>query len=303
MNQHSATKRVSALNRSAAWQWIPRTRATLILLLVSGLALQWSSPAHAATTLTVTPITWNIIGLDSNSPTTGPYRFPVGARVCSSVATTNVAVNWVWDSSNANINLRPGSLSSLTIASIAAGGCSDAYFEVEVTQVAGAYDTMRRYHITATDTSGTASSPTPRELYVEHLISQNRNGITDVKLNSVSIPAGGTMSLMVGNTYTIELDGFTATQGYNQLESFINFPNTIFQILSVSTTYTADSNTTNVPNPNSTLYANACIWDSDPGSPNYRSCIGGDDKAGGTVVTTYTVKIISGAGTLRRRPI
>src|SRR5436309_454916 len=127
------------------------------------LAVLIAATAHAATTLTVTPITWNIIGLDSNSPATGPYRFPVGARVCSSVATTNVVATWVWDSSNANINLRPGSLSSITIASIAAGGCSDAYFEAEVTQVAGAYDTTRRYHITATDTSGTASSPTPRE--------------------------------------------------------------------------------------------------------------------------------------------
>ncbi|MDE3087943.1 MAG: DUF11 domain-containing protein, partial [Chloroflexota bacterium] len=268
----------------------------LVMFLMGGLWLLAFSPAYAAATLTVTPITWNVIGLDSNSPTSGPYRFPIGARVCSSVATTNVVVNWVWDSSNANINLRPGSLSSITIASITAGGCSDAYFEGEVTQVAGAYDTTRRYHITATDSSGTASTPTPRELYVEHLISQNRNGITDVKLNGTSIPAGGTMTLMVGNTYTVELDGFTATQGYNQLESFINFPNTIFQTLAVSTTYTADSNTTNVPNPNDKLYANACTWDSDPGSPNYRSCIGGDFKAGGTVVMTYTVKIISGAG-------
>ena len=49
------------------------------------------------------------------------------------------------------------------------------------------------------------------------------------------------MTLMVGNTYTIELAGYTATQGYNQLESFINFPNTIFQILSVSTTYSANT--------------------------------------------------------------
>ena len=98
--------------------------------------------------------------------------------------------------------------------------------------------------------------------------------------------AGGTMTLMVGNTYTITLDGFTATQGYNQLESFINFPNTIFQILSVSTTYSADSNITNVPTPTTTL-PDACIWDNDPGSPNYRSCTGGDDKAGGTVSVIY----------------
>jgi hypothetical protein len=253
-------------------------------------------PARAATTLTVTPITWNIIGLDSNNPTSGPNRFPVGARVCSSVSTTNVVVDWYWDTMNANIDLRPGSLNQITIDSISAGGCFDAYFEVEVNRVAGAYDTVRRYHITATDTSGTVSTPTPREMYVEHLISQNRNGITNIKLNGVSIPAGGTMTLVVGNTYTLELDGFTATQGYNQLESFINFPNTIFQVLSVSTTYSANTSPY-VSNPNDRLFADACRWDNDPNSPNYRSCIGGDYKSGGTVTTVYSVKIIGGGGT------
>ncbi|HEV2042953.1 MAG TPA: hypothetical protein VGT81_23390, partial [Casimicrobiaceae bacterium] len=258
-------------------------------------------PIFAHATLTVTPITWNVVGLDSNNPTSGPKDFPVGARVCSNVATTNVAVNWNWDSANANVNLRPGSLSTITLPAIGAGVCADAYFEIEVNQVAAAYDTTRRYHITATDGSGTASSPTPREVYVEHLISQNRNSITGIKLNGVSIPAGGSMNLVVGNTYAIELDGGTATQGYNQFEAFISFPNTIFQILSVSTTYSAD-NSPYVPGPapiaSDKLYADACLWESNPTSPNYRSCIGGDYKAGGsTVVTTYTIKVISGGGT------
>ncbi|HVE66631.1 MAG TPA: hypothetical protein VNC59_08620, partial [Thermoanaerobaculia bacterium] len=239
-----------------------------------------------------------MVGLDSNSPAAGPNRFPVGARICSNVATTNVAVVWSWDSANANINLRPGSLSMITIPSIGAGGCADAYFEVEVTQVAAAYDTTRRYHITATDSSGPASSPTPRELYVEHLISQNRNSTTGVRLDGVSVPPGGSMNLVVGNTYAIELDAATATQGYEQLEAFINFPNTIFQILSVSTTYSANTSIY-VTSPNDKLYADACLWENDPNSPNYRSCVGVDGKSGGTVVTTYTVRIISGGGTVQ----
>src|SRR4051812_22500454 len=101
--------------------------------------------ALAVTTLTVTPVTWNIVGLDSNNPPSGPRFFPVGARVCSSVATTSVAVNFVFDSANANVNLRAGSPSSINIPSIGAGLCADAYFEVDVTQTAGAYDTARRY--------------------------------------------------------------------------------------------------------------------------------------------------------------
>lgn len=267
---------------------------------IIGLLAGASSGAQAA--LTASPITWNIIGLDSNSPTSGPRHFPVGARICSNVATSNVAVNFVWDSANANINLRSGSQSSLSIPSIAAGTCRDAYFEAEVTQTAAAYGTSRRYHISATDGSGTVSTPIPRELFVEYLISQNRNAITNVRYGPTpasltSVPAGGSLNLVVGNTYTIELSGGTATQGYEQFEAFINFSNTIFQILSVSTTYSANTSVY-VTSPNDKLYADACLWQNDPNSPNYRSCVGVAGKTGGAnVVTTYTVRILSGGGT------
>ena len=276
--------------------WNRVRQVSLLLLLGMGL------PAAAHAALTVTPLTWNIVGLDSNSPTAGPKNFPIGARICSNTATINVAASFVFDSANANINLRPGSLSTLNFASIAAGACIDAYFEVEVNQVAAAYDTTRRYHVTASDGTGTYSTPVPRELYVEHLISQSRNSIADVKYGTnpaslVSVGAGGALNLVVGNTYTIELDGGTATQGYEQFETFINFSNAIFQILAVNTTYSADSSIY-VPNPNSKLYADACLWESDPNGPNYRSCIGVAGKAGGSnVVTTYTIKIVSGGGT------
>jgi uncharacterized repeat protein (TIGR01451 family) len=237
----------------------------------------------------------------------------VGARVCNTgdAIATNVTSSFVWDVPGVDpyLNSRPGSLTTLSVPSLAPTACTDFYFEVTITRNAAAYNPTsykRRYHITATaDTLATISTPVPRELFVEHLISQNRNAITDVRygtnpdpLTFTSVPAGGAMSLLVGNTYYIELHGGTATQGYNQFESFISFPNTIFQILSVSTTYSANSNPGHVPVPNPALYADACTWDNDPNSPTYRSCIGGDDKAGGSnVVTTYQVKIISGGGT------
>ena len=78
LNQRRPTIYVPALPRSATRQWMRRSRGALILLLVSALALLSSTAARAATTLTVTPITWNTVGLDSNSATTGPYRVPVG---------------------------------------------------------------------------------------------------------------------------------------------------------------------------------------------------------------------------------
>ena len=46
---------------------------------------------------------------------------------------------------------------------------------------------------------------------------------------SRSVAPGATMTLMVGQEYWIKLVGSTATNGYEQIETFINFPNTIFQ--------------------------------------------------------------------------
>lgn len=249
-------------------------RKSIISSIVIILGIFFPLVAQADVTLTVTPLTWNIIGLDSNSPATGPNHFPVGARICNTGDTdaSDVVAEFAWDdladlyAGDFYINLRPGSLSSINIPSITAGSCFDAYYEAEVTQVPAAFGKTRRYHITASDSLTTGISPQPRELYVERLISQNRNGIKSIKLNGTSIPAGGAMTLMVGNTYTIELAGYTATQGYNQLESFINFPNTIFQVLDVSTTYTADA-TYLANSPHDMLYADACGWQNDPGSP------------------------------------
>ena len=48
--------------------------------------------------LTITPLGWNVVGLDSNDVTDGPNVFPVGGRVCNtgSDPVTNVDVNWSW---------------------------------------------------------------------------------------------------------------------------------------------------------------------------------------------------------------
>lgn len=249
--------------------------------------------------LTITPITWGVVGLDSNNVNDGPNLFPVGARVCNTgtTAATNVVSSFVWTSANVNINLRTGSVSSLTLPTLNAGSCTDSYFEIQINRIAAAYNTTRGFRIDATaDGLGTVSTPANRELYVEKLVSQNRNSVTGIRLNGVAVPFGGTMNLTVGNTYTIRLDASTATNGYEQIESFINLPNVIFQTISVASTYTAPTGYTG-----NKLYEDACGWDPVVGSVDYRSCIGPVNvpggKAGGTVSITYTVKILSGAGT------
>src|SRR5258708_12312540 len=98
------------------------------------------------------------------------------------------------------------------------------------------------------------------------------------------------MALMLGNTYPIQMDGHTATQGYNQLEDFINFPNTIFQVLSVASSYSADSSTY-VANASDKLYADACLCDPNPTTPTYKQSIATDGKIDRTLSTVYTLKI------------
>ena len=234
--------------------------------------------------LTVTPTSWNVVGLDSNNTSAGPDTFEIGARVCNTggTAVTNIVGDFVWDSTNIYLNL--SGASTLSISSLAAGSCIDLYYPVTVTRTSLAYDATRRYHIAVSATGiSTITTPTPRELYVEHLISQNRNSVQSIS---------GPTTVYVGQTYNYTVNASTATQGYAQLEAFLNLSNVIFQVLSISTTYTSPAGGTN-----DKFYADACGWDNNPLSGTYRSCIGPDNysggKAGGTISTTYTVKILS----------
>jgi uncharacterized repeat protein (TIGR01451 family) len=239
----------------------------------------------AFASLSVTPATFNVIGLDSNDVTAGPNIYPVGVRVCNTggTAVTNLTGTFVWDSTNGFINLT--GLNPVTQTSLAAGQCTNIFFDVTITRSTSAYDQTRRYHIDVTaDNEPTYSTPTPREIYVEKLVSQNRNSTQSIT---------GPTSVIVGQTYNYVVNAKTATGGYEQLESFLYFPNSMFQVLSISTTYTSPSGATN-----NKVYADACGWENNPLSANYRSCVGpvnySGGKAGGTIVTTYTVRIIAG---------
>jgi uncharacterized repeat protein (TIGR01451 family) len=251
------------------------------------LVLSLASIASGAPALTVEPIAWDVIGLDSNDVSDGPSTFPVAARACN-VGTdpaTSVVASVVWDSVNAFIDL--SGPSSLGVDSIAAGGCHDFYFNVQIQRDADAYDTTRAYHIEVTaDGVSTVSTPVPRQLLVERLVSQNRNRI-DAITGAGGIGDLAPTTVYVGETYTYQLHGSTAPNGYEQLETFLDFPNVIFQILSVDATYTAP-----VGGTGDSVYADSCSWDPDPTSATYLEC-SGSGKAGGDIVLTYVVKILS----------
>src|SRR5205823_5305579 len=127
--------------------------------------------------------------------------------------------------------------STWTLATLAPGASADFFFDVTIQRTAAAYGTQREFHITATaDTLGTVSTPDHRAVFVQQLISQNRNGIDSIT---------GPTTVFVGNTYTFTMNYHTATNGYEELESSMLFNTSIFRVLSVATTYTAPPGGTN----------------------------------------------------------
>jgi hypothetical protein len=246
---------------------------------------------HVLQFLTVTPISWDVVGLDSNNVNVGPNLFLIGARVCAAQASTAVMATLVWDTPNSFINLSPGSPSVLpvspSVVNLAAGACFDFYFNVAITRTSLAYTTTRKYRVLVTAANQwTIQTPNDRQLYVEQILSQNRNTVVSFT---------GSTAVTVGGTYTYDLVAKTAPGGYNSVTNFPFFPNTVFQVLSITTTYTNPAGGTN-----NGIWANACGYEESITSPNYRSCVGpcqyAGCGAGGTITSEYVVKILGGAG-------
>src|SRR3989442_4504899 len=269
--------RLSKLSRVSLKVLVRRVFLAALFLGVCGV-----QSAYAG--LIVTPVSWNVVGLDSNTPTIGPDTFQIGARVCNTggSAVNSIVGDFIWDSTNIFINL--SGASTLNLSSLNAGACTNFYYPATITRSSLAYNATRSYHIALSATGiSTITTPTPREIYVEKIISQNRNSVQSII---------GPTTVYVGQTYTYTVNATTATQGYEQLEAFLNLSNVIFQVQAIATTYTSPPAATN-----DKFYADACGWDNNPLSATYRSCIGPVNylggQAGGTVVTTYTVKVLS----------
>ena len=240
----------------------------------------------AGTSLSITPIEWNVVGLDSNAPATGPSSFSAGALVCNNGTTTiaDATTTWVWDSTSTAISL--SGAATKTPGSLAPGACRKLWYAVNVVPVAASFDQTRRFHITASATgAASVSTPTPREIYVERLVSQNRNAITGVT---------GPSNVLVGGTYTYTVSGKTAPGGYGQVVVSPFFNPSLFEILSVSEVLT-------VGGPSTTFYTDACGWVPDPTSTAYRSCTG-SGTAGGVFTATVTARVV-GAGTSTIRSV
>jgi hypothetical protein len=187
------------------WSTRPRVAAVLVGLVATILAFV-APPVSAAPILVVERNTWNVIGLDSNKPATeGPDTFPVGVSVCTTgdAPATDVAADFFWDETPSPlwVALAAGSPSTITRASLAAGECTDFYFNVEVVRDKNAQSTSRDYHIeVSSNETTTQSTPAGYEVFIEALVEQNRNSITSIV---------GPATVYVGKTYTYVLNADT----------------------------------------------------------------------------------------------
>lgn len=271
---------------------------SLVPLLLLASSMGWAAPV-----LEMEQLTWDVIGLDSNKPgppqNEGPEDFLVGVRIHNTgdelAKDVSAGLNWI--SNSGYIDIASGSPSILLADEIPAGEYYDFYFNVKADRSDGktAHEKSNFYNI---NINGLDSSDNPlaqisypynHELYIELLVSQNRN-------STVSIT--GDTKVYVGKTYNYHVVSNTATNGYEQLSNFVNFPNVIFQIKSVSMNFTASSveipgtNPVEYKNDYDRMYADGCTWINDPSSVDFMSC-SGTGKIGGILNTYYQVKILS----------
>ena len=78
--------------------------AALVVTVVAAL-LSIAAPAQAAVSFNVKPISWDVIGLDSNNVSVGPNLYEVGARACNTSGTdtaSTVRATLVWDGNGIN---------------------------------------------------------------------------------------------------------------------------------------------------------------------------------------------------------
>lgn len=122
-----------------------RKASQYISLAVSGVILLFSPVSMSAVT-GVEPITWNVIGLDSNKPDTvqlapgvfPPKDFPVGVRVCNDPAqAAAMTATFVWVDNEVPAYLKiygPDGLGDVeqTLMPVAGGGCQDVYYQIEI---------------------------------------------------------------------------------------------------------------------------------------------------------------------------
>ena len=237
------------------------TRITIIALtIILAFILCGTVSAAEDPTLNVTIGSWERAGLDSNNVNVGPNQTLVQVRVENNDTTdahdVNVAFSWDDTPSPNFINLAPGESLVKNLGTITPGEVKYAFFLVEITRddgiyPAGAYHQNRPLTIT-TAGSDTPTYTNPSYIFVDHLISQNRNRIISIVTSNTN-PAPGEL-------FTVTVTGQTASATYDTVTMpLINYDPTSIQPLEVITTYGASiTDLLKIDNPNTTNFVS--VW-------------------------------------------
>ncbi len=162
--------------------------------------------------VTVSVLSWNTIGVDSNKPvSTGPHQFVIQARVTNNTGSsiTNVSAIFALGSGTSYIT----TLGPLTqnIGTLANNSSADVFFQVVITPPPSpdspsnaVYGTSRNYTVTAdyTDNSGAQVASYSNTLTILGLNSQNRNSILSTTVSPSTITVGGTFTVTVTSKTT-----------------------------------------------------------------------------------------------------
>lgn len=190
-----------------------------------------ASPAHAQPTLSAEIVSWEIIGLDSNEPaTSAPEIFMVQVKVTNtgSETATGVAATLTLTSPDCGgvACVTVASNPTYTIGSLAPGETRDAFWTVKIAKTSAAFGTSTLVDVSVTaDNAPTVSAtqagrdPAPcgnastpgNTLFVEDLISQNRNNVISYTVSPGVQLADGSWEVIEGSDFTVTVAAHTAT--------------------------------------------------------------------------------------------
>lgn len=204
--------------------------------------------------LNLTKGSWDTLGLDHNNVNVGPNQYLIQIRVRNDALTTanNVTANLTFTSTNPYIYLATNETPNKYIGDIAPGTTVDVFYLVEVSRNTAAYLTSINYTVTVGGTNTGSADTINGTLYVEKLVSQNRNDVVSITVSNPTPAIGDVIAVTVVST--------TASATYNVVNlPLTNYNPAILQPLNVTVTYGPNtSNNVRLDSPGQTNFVS--VW-------------------------------------------
>ncbi|WP_429223818.1 hypothetical protein [Methanobacterium oryzae] len=208
----------------------------------------------SANDLNLTKGSWDTVGLDHNNVNDGPNEYNIQIHVTNngSAPATNVTSTFTWTSSNANIALAPGETTTKNLGTINPGQTVDVFYLVRVNRTSAAYDTLRNYTISVSGTN-TPVRNINGSLYVQKLVSQNRNDVLSITTSNPT-PT-------IGETFAVTVVSRTASSTYDIVNLPLSYNPALVKPLSYFVSY-GSTNSTNIRlnNPGTTDFVSVWIF-------------------------------------------